>query len=138
MGPFVQSEVEKRAHRAAYARQRRADGKEKDRRPCRPAKAREFRKRQPVLSYLADIKSKYGVTAEDYVRMLEQQGGGCAICGTSSFAGKNVRAPLTVDHDHKTERVRGLLCPSCNIGLGGFKDIPEMLIRAAAYLRASE
>ena len=76
------------------------------------------------------LKRKYGMTLEDYDRLLVEQGGGCAICG---------RPPrddiaLHVDHDHETGRVRGLLCFPCNNTLGDFGDDPIRLYVAAAYL----
>jgi hypothetical protein len=74
------------------------------------------------------LKAKYGITPEDYERRLEAQGGGCAICG---------RPPgdtaLHVDHCHETGRVRGLLCFSCNAGLGQFRHDPELLGAARTY-----
>ena len=78
----------------------------------------------------------YGLVAEDYVRMLEEQKDCCAICErpereTSKFGKVKY---LAVDHCHKTNRVRGLLCGSCNKGLGSFEDDPERLRRAIAYL----
>jgi hypothetical protein len=60
------------------------------------------------------------------------------ICGThaddvphTSFK----HNPLVIDHDHTTGEVRGLLCPTCNAGLGHFKDSPELLLKAALYLQ---
>jgi hypothetical protein len=76
------------------------------------------------------LKRKYGMTLEDYDRMLEAQGGGCAICGRPP----REDISLHVDHDHVTGRVRGLLCFACNNTLGDFKDDPARLYAAAEYL----
>lgn len=59
------------------------------------------------------------------------QNGACAICGGTSWGG---RLPC-VDHDHKTGKVRGLLCNACNLALGYFNDDANALARAAEYLR---
>lgn len=69
--------------------------------------------------------------------MLMAQGMACAICGDHISEEKNARGQRTahVDHCHATGRVRGLLCRGCNHGLGNFKDRPEALESAAAYLR---
>lgn len=75
------------------------------------------------------LKFKYGITPEDYQEMLAAQGGVCAVCG----AGPGVRA-LAVDHCHTTGRVRGILCPNCNTGLGKFRDDVGLLTRAITYL----
>lgn len=75
------------------------------------------------------------MTLADYDELLQKQGGGCAICKTTVGTrrnGKEMR--LAVDHCHTTNRVRGILCNSCNSGLGRFKDDPERLRQAAAYL----
>lgn len=64
---------------------------------------------------------------QGYIEMLELQHGLCAICSE-----KMVQP--AVDHCHATKRVRGLLCRSCNVGLGFFKDDPERLRRAIDYL----
>ena len=77
------------------------------------------------------LKDKYGITLEDYDRMLEDQGGSCAVCGTEHPGGKG---RFHVDHNHSTGKVRGLLCHSCNVGLGALKDSPEVLLKAATYL----
>lgn len=70
----------------------------------------------------------YGIEREELERMLERQGGACAIC----------RQPFNgvprIDHDHATDHVRGLLCNNCNAGLGMFKDDPQRLRRAISYL----
>ncbi len=74
-------------------------------------------------------KTKYGVVASEVSHLLEAQDGRCAIC--SVVIGVNAH----VDHDHETREVRGLLCGSCNRGLGMFRDSPEALEKAATYLR---
>jgi hypothetical protein len=60
------------------------------------------------------LKRNYGLTTDDYAAMFHAQGGVCAICGRKPPPGKN----LYVDHDHKTTKVRGLLCNACNQTLG--------------------
>jgi len=83
----------------------------------------------------------YNLTQEDYTDLLEAQGGACAICRRpESVIDSRTGEPrnLSVDHDHITGRVRGLLCGRCNRGLGQFADSPEMLRLAAQYLDASQ
>ena len=72
---------------------------------------------------------RFGLSIEDYDTIHRAQGGVCAICRRPQ-RGKR----LAVDHDHETGRVRGLLCASCNTGLGHFRDDPVLLYVAAAYL----
>ncbi|WP_460458771.1 endonuclease VII domain-containing protein [Angustibacter peucedani] len=75
------------------------------------------------------LKRRYGLTAEDVESMRAEQRGLCAIC-------RRVLGPgAHVDHDHRTGAVRGLLCFTCNVGLGNFKDDPGRLEQAARYLR---
>ena len=77
---------------------------------------------------------QYGITTEQYSQMCNEQFFRCAICfGISS---QNKR--LSVDHCHETNLVRGLLCDSCNLGLGSFKDDISRLEGAIAYLREFE
>jgi hypothetical protein len=70
----------------------------------------------------------YGIDGEDYERMLKEQEGKCAICGEKPER-------LCVDHDHKTEIIRGLLCSRCNKMLGAIGDNVEVLETAIKYLK---
>src|ERR1017187_3557095 len=95
--------------------------------------AREWRLANPRKDQ--DIKlRKYGITADDYDRILSEQGGICALCGDPH--GDRRRYRLHVDHCHLSGVVRGLLCSSCNFGIGHFGDDPERFERVALYLRA--
>ena len=69
-----------------------------------------------------------GIKVPEFFRLLRIQEGKCAICGDQ----KGMR--LKIDHCHKSQRVRGLLCTKCNTGLGHFNDDPELLVRAKNYL----
>ena len=81
------------------------------------------------------LKHTYGITLEEYNKFLEQQKGLCAICNRpETRKRKNKQPVLSVDHDHKTKEVRGLLCNKCNIGLGGFEDNKEFLKNAIKYI----
>lgn len=75
------------------------------------------------------IKKLYGLTLEQYNDMLVNQVGVCAICKE-----KPADRRLSVDHNHKTGKVRGLLCRNCNTALGGFKDSVLILKSAIEYL----
>lgn len=77
------------------------------------------------------LREEYGITEEEYNEQLELQGGGCAICGTT--AEENGKA-LAVDHCHKSNELRGILCSKCNTGLGLFRDSPNLMLKAAKYL----
>lgn len=79
-----------------------------------------------------ELLKSYGLTIDDYNSMYEKQEGKCAICGTvKKRCGHD---GLVVDHCHNKGHVRGLLCSSCNNGLGRFKDSIESLKKAADYL----
>jgi len=69
--------------------------------------------------------------------MVEVQGGECAICGQedSRRRADGSPFPLSVDHDHDSGKLRALLCTKCNVGLGHFRDDPDLLLRAAEYLK---
>jgi Recombination endonuclease VII len=72
------------------------------------------------------IKSRYGILESDYNNMLIKQNKLCCICRQEK--------ELCIDHDHKTGKIRGLLCRHCNSGLGLFKDDKGLLLEAIKYL----
>lgn len=89
------------------------------------------------------LKASYGITLEDYDRMLAEQEGRCAICGTDNPVGEGNSTTkqsfsFAVDHCHDTGLVRGLLCNPCNRGLGFFKDNIGHLILATRYLSKAQ
>lgn len=83
------------------------------------------------------LMRKYGLTVQEFNAMLLGQNGVCAICKKPNLSidhrSKKPR-DLSVDHDHKTGKVRKLLCMNCNRGIGYLKDDPELLKRAAEYV----
>jgi Autographiviridae endonuclease VII len=78
----------------------------------------------------APLKRLCGISAAEYDALLAKQGGACAICR------KRSKARLCVDHCHVTGTIRGLLCHSCNLGLGSLKEDQASLVAALAYLGA--
>ena len=79
------------------------------------------------------LKYRYGISNEDYEKMLSAQGGCCAIC--KKPAAKNSKGVLFVDHDHDTGAARGLLCNKCNNDLHVIEQGVERIQRLAEYLR---
>lgn len=90
----------------------------------------KFHANNPGMRKHYEVKKRYGMTGEGYHDLVRLQGGVCAICGGKCPTGRE----LSVDHCHETGMVRGLLCINCNRGLGNFKDDPELLNAAIAYL----
>lgn len=79
------------------------------------------------------LKKKYGISLEEYEKLLEYQGYCCALCGKEFCKGEK-RQP-DVDHCHKTGKVRGILHLHCNTLLGHSKDNIEILEKAISYLK---
>ena len=86
-----------------------------------PKKKKERRRRDLYV---------YGLTYEEYEKLLEEQNNTCKICKGVSHNGKS----LCVDHDHISGKVRGLLCDKCNRGLGCYNDDISLLLEAINYL----
>lgn len=85
------------------------------------------------------LRSRFNMTIEDYDNLYKLQDGRCKICGkreTKLVKNRttNVRR-LSVDHDHKTHKVRGLLCTKCNLILGLCKDDKDYLSKIILYLQ---
>lgn len=104
---------------------------------CKSSYMREAGKRRTAdgSNYrfrLKDTLRRYGVTVEWFENRMRENDGRCEICGTRNFG--KARRPA-IDHNHTTGEARGLLCGSCNQGLGAFKDSPELLKLAIEYLR---
>lgn len=77
---------------------------------------------------------EYNLTIDDFNAMWVQQGGKCAICDHDMEPKGRKKEAVSVDHNHATGNVRGLLCRGCNHGIGNLKDSPEVLKRAIQYL----
>lgn len=91
---------------------------------CEPCMTEQWRIRR--------LFQEYGITPEEYDALVLVQGNRCRICGGDSPGDRITR--WCVDHDHRTGKVRGLLCTNCNQGIGKFKDDPVKLRLAAQYL----
>lgn len=112
-------------HNAHYARsnRRKMEPATLKWRAANPDKVRDSKR-------IASLK-KYGLSLEGFNDMRDKQNGRCAICAC-------VPDQFYVDHCHSTGAVRGLLCNHCNLGLGHFKDTPDFLLIAVAYLNQTQ
>jgi hypothetical protein len=114
-------------------------------RPCTVIDARAWQIANPervaATKRVIRLRKEYGITVEEYEKLLAEQDGICAICGKSetNISGKSRQVDsLSVDHDHSTGEIRGLLCNNCNRGLGLLGDNIESLERVIRYLKKGE
>lgn len=102
--------------------------------PMNKLKEKEYyqknREKQLRWGWEHKLKTRYGITVQDYEQMLEDQKGTCFLCKKSPTP----KRKLSIDHCHKSGKVRALLCMTCNAGLGSFKDDTKLLARAIKYL----
>jgi hypothetical protein len=98
-----------------------SDGLESRCKPCNDKRARKN-----------ELNRYYGLTEQDYELIKDKQNNGCAICGSN--VSDSLHRRLSVDHCHKTKKVRGLLCTKCNNGIGNFNDDILLLKNAIKYL----
>jgi hypothetical protein len=110
---------------------------------CKPCQCELVKKSQSKESFARPgastnrkyiLKSRYGLTPEQYAGLMVKQEGRCAICHGECPTGWR----LAVDHCHASGKVRGLLCGNCNTALGKFKDSPELLANAIKYLQENQ
>ncbi len=94
-------------------------------------KKNQIKFRKKIRDYR--LRKEYGITSEDYERMMEEQDEKCAICRKGGFP-KTGPKRLNIDHNHTTGKVRGLLCVDCNNGVGRFHDDIDFMHNAIQYL----
>lgn len=87
-----------------------------------------------IVGIRSALKHKYNITFETYDELRNKQNGVCAVCKKVCKSGKR----LSVDHNHSTGRIRGLLCGKCNTALGLAEDSIERLYALIAYLKLHE
>lgn len=113
------------------ARRRELYAQDEARRAKKRAEVKQWQQSNPQKRKGQRLK-QHGIDINDYQWLMAEQSGKCAICGYSDQSNPNF-FPV-VDHCHTTGRVRGLLCMNCNQALGKFKDDPNLLMAAVAYL----
>jgi Recombination endonuclease VII len=107
-----------------------------DQRADRIAYLRAHRRANPDHYREKDLRRTFGISLDDYKRMLATQNGVCAICGNGETSTRNGKIKwLAVDHDSHTGRIRGLLCERCNTGIGKMRHSIDILEQAMQYLR---
>lgn len=94
-------------------------------------------KRKDPIAWKAYVKNHelyntFGITLDQYNQMFDNQNGCCQICSEHQIKFKRA---LSVDHNHDTGEVRGLLCSRCNTGIGQLRDSIELLEKAIVYLK---
>lgn len=96
--------------------------------PCKIAARNRWRAKRTKENRTDYWGSAYGLQKGEAQLLLEKQNNVCAICNT--FSDK-----WHIDHDHITLKIRGILCPSCNLLLGHAKDNINILAKAIVYLK---
>lgn len=91
--------------------------------------SKRYREKHPQRNRATWLKTQYGLSIEDYDRMLDEQNGLCAICDEPP-KGKR----LAVDHHHASGQIRRLLCDRCNHMIGHSQESPRVLRKAADYI----
>ena len=122
----------KKCYGRLYMRELRKDPKIK---AIQQKKCREYyqKNKQDILkrARAGHRRRRYGISHEEFRAMLMAQKHCCAICQIHM---EEKERDANVDHNHKTKKTRGLLCRLCNVGIGHFRDSPELLRAAAEYI----
>ena len=137
--PYKDAQTRERYHRK-YREDHREEHRAYARDPKHKARNAGYKQKMlakdPRLSRKQSLRSKYGISLEEYDRMHASQEGVCAIClrPETVFSHGKIK-PLSVDHNHSTRAVRGLLCVRCNSAVGYLQDDPLLAESLAVYLR---
>ena len=99
------------------------------------AQNRAYKQKYPEKYRDSRLRTLFGITAKDYDDLFSKQRGCCAVCGVHN---DKLARNLAVDHDHKTDEVRGLLCATCNGALGVVNDDISLLKSLINYLEVKE
>lgn len=94
---------------------------------CRPCEVERVRKRKLVRVY--------GISVDEFEEMKRKQGLLCYLCSKAIKESGKKADRICIDHDHKTGKVRALLCFKCNVGLAMFDENSEVMVKAAAYVK---
>ena len=137
--------------KAAYMKEWRAANKEKvksnfqkwnkENRESRAAYMKDYlanyaaTERVQLATWERNLRRNYRLTPDQFNDMWESQGGKCGICQIQMAPKGRSKEAVSVDHNHQTGEVRGLLCGACNRGIGNLRDCPDILEAAAKYLR---
>lgn len=129
-----QYRIKNKKHLKQYYKEYRDSHKEerKEYRDSHKEKSKQYRIDNKEKIKNSIIKRKYGIPLEEYNIIFNKQEGRCAICGIHQ---NEMSKTLHIDHDHKTGRIRGLLCGNCNLLIGNADDNITTLESAINYLR---
>jgi hypothetical protein len=110
---------------------------------CRQAKKEELNAKNPIRHLKKTLDARIAlwkkehvnppsISFEEFLDLIDKSGGHCAICKRPEGQERGLK--LRIDHDHKTNRIRGMLCNPCNLALGLFQDDRDRLKAAVSYL----
>jgi hypothetical protein len=99
---------------------------------CNKKRNKEYNKKNGAEHQL---HHKYGITMKQKQQMIRKQSNQCSICGKELCTLLNDVSKACIDHNHTTGKIRGILCHSCNKGVGLLQDSPEILQNAINYLQ---
>lgn len=103
---------------------------------CRKVQQKAYRASRPNYCIVWNMKTRYGLSPDDYQSILANQNFSCAICEVEISAAVEYKAGrlVAIDHNHETGEVRGILCAKCNLVLGHARESTDILYRAIVYL----
>lgn len=124
---------EARLNNPELVEKHRANGRRwyKNNKEHKNAQNKAWKENNPNKFREGNLKSRFGITIQDFNNQLVVQKNRCAVCGIHA---DELTYYLSVDHCHKTGALRGLLCKKCNLGLGHFNDDIKILKAAVFYL----